>query len=230
VPVESHPIIDIEERDLRKPGTEERSIFDFGDVQVLGAQKLLQLPQYPGQETPGELLKLGVLVLLTMLIPMMLLLLTFRVSLLIPGLLLIALPVVHVLHVHVAALQIDVHPTFVRLSVVLKAKFLAYLLDTRLDLLDVAWAVVPFSHDNVQMRLPRTPGVLDSLFENVFRLLDELAVQVYRVSWDATGRVVLAEDELGSLSVILLHFGAVLFALLGECVRCGAIPAGISLL
>jgi hypothetical protein len=114
--------------------------------------------------------------------------------------------------------------------VVLQAEFTTDLFDSWLDLLDMARTVVASAHDDVQVCLTSTPRILYSLLQDVLGFLDELTVEVDGVPRDATFGVVLAKDELGRLSIILFHSGAVVFALLRQGMRCRAIPARISLL
>lgn len=65
------------------------------------------------------------------------------------------------------------------------------------------------------MRLSMRLGVFDPLLENFFRFFNELAMQIDSVRWYAPFGVILAEDVLGGLAVVLLHFATVLFALFG---------------
>jgi hypothetical protein len=82
----------------------------------------------------------------------------------------------------------------------------------------------------MQMVLPMRLGVLDPLFQDLLRLLDELPVQIDRVGRDTPIGVVLTEDEFRSLLVILLHLAAVGLSLLGELLGAGAITAGVGVL
>lgn len=73
-------------------------------------------------------------------------------------------------------LQIDVHPPLVLLGVVLQVQLPANLLDLRLDLLDMARAVVAFADDDVKMALSGLPRVANALLENLLGFFDILAV------------------------------------------------------
>lgn len=57
-------------------------------------------------------------------------------------------------------------------------------------------------------------GVLDSLLENLFRLLDKLSMKVDSVRVHAPVGIILPEDELRRLFVILVHLATVRFAFL----------------
>jgi hypothetical protein len=58
--------------------------------------------------------------------------------------------------------------------------------------------------------------ILDSLLEDILRLLDKLAMKINRVGIYPTRSVVLPEDKLRRLAVVLVHLAAVGFALLGK--------------
>ena len=61
--------------------------------------------------------------------------------------------------------------------------------------------------------------------EYVFRFLDELAVQVNCITVDSVDRIVLPKDKVRRLFVVLFLHGTMPLALLGQLVRCLAIPA-----
>jgi len=97
--------------------------------------------------------------------------------------------------------QIDVDPALILLGIVLQSQLATNLLDLGLDLLHVPDTVVPLAHNDVQMPLARLLRVSDALFEDFFRFLDELAVQVDGVRVYAAHGVVFAENVLGGLFV-----------------------------
>jgi hypothetical protein len=101
------------------------------------------------------------------------------------------------------ASQVDIDAALVLLGGIVKPQLLAQTLDAGLDLLHVARRVVPLADNDMQVILTGALGVADALLEDILGLLDELAVQVNGVLGDATGCVVLAEDELGGLLVVL---------------------------
>lgn len=80
------------------------------------------------------------------------------------------------------------------------------------------------------MTLPMRLGILDPLLEDILRLLDELPMQIDRISRDAPVGVVLAEDKFRRLLVVLVHLAPVGLALLGElfCARAIAALVGFS--
>lgn len=72
-------------------------------------------------------------------------------------------------------------------------------------------------------------GVLNPLFKDIFRLLNELTVQIDGVCRNAAVGVVLAEDEFRRLLVVLFHLAPVRFTLLRELFGFCAIAAGVRL-
>lgn len=111
----------------------------------------------------------------------------------------------------------------------LQTQLPADLLDFRLDLLYVAGTVVALANDDMQMRLPALFRVSDALFQDLLCFLYILPVQVYRVAADFTGRVVLAEDVLGSLFVVVVGGRGVLFRLLARGVGPGTVATFVCL-
>ena len=95
-----------------------------------------------------------------------------------------------------AALEIDIHPSFILFGVVLEIQFAADLFDAGLDLLDMVCTVVAFTHYHVQVRLAVTLCVANSLLKNFFCFFDILAVKIDSVASHFSDGVVLAEDEL----------------------------------
>ena len=83
---------------------------------------------------------------------------------------------------------------------------------------------------HMQMILPMCLSVLDPLFQDLLRLLDELPVEIDRVGRDTSIGVVLAEDELRGLLVVLLHLAAVGLSFLRELLGAGSITARIGVL
>lgn len=78
--------------------------------------------------------------------------------------------------------------------------------------------------------MPVGLGILNALFQDLFRLLDELAVQIDRVGRYTAIGVVLAENILGGLLIVLLHLPAVGLALLRKLFGAGAIAARVGFL
>ena len=116
--------------------------------------------------------------------------------------------------VHGAALQINVDPALVLLSLVLKPQFAADLLDTGFDFLDMVARVIALADDDMKMIFASASGGFDAFFEHVLCFLHEEAVQINCVALDAPVCIILAEDVIARLSVVLLHFGSVLFSFL----------------
>lgn len=82
----------------------------------------------------------------------------------------------------------------------------------------------------MQMILPMRLGILNPLLQDILRLLDELSMQINRISRYAPIGVILAEDEFGRLLVVFVHLAPVGLALLGElfCARAIAALVGFS--
>ena len=89
---------------------------------------------------------------------------------------LVSLPIVDMLHLYLAASQVDINSTFIRLSMILQPKLLTDLFDSWFDLLDVPGAVVALADNNMQMRLAPASRSLDSLLEDILRFLYVQAV------------------------------------------------------
>lgn len=75
------------------------------------------------------------------------------------------------------------------------------------------------------MRLFVCLGVFDSVLQDLLCFLDELSMQVYRIVWDSSWRIVFSKDIFGRLFVVLICLFAVLLAFLGELMRGCAIAA-----
>ena len=73
-------------------------------------------------------------------------------------------------------------------------------------------------------------GILDALFEDLLRLLNELSAQIDRIGRNTSIGVVLPENKLGSLLIVLLHLATVGLSLLGELLGAGAIAVRVGIL
>jgi hypothetical protein len=127
------------------------------------------------------------------------------------------------------ALQVHIDTALVFLRGVLETLLTTYLLDTRLNLLHMARAVISSAHYDVQVSLPSGLGVFYARLQDVFGLFDELAVEINGVLGDAAGAVVLAENELARLLVVALHVSAVLLAFVRQSFRLSTISAIVRL-
>lgn len=144
--------------------------------------------------------------------------------------------------------EVDIDSTFVVLGMVLEALLLADLLDTRLDLLDVIDRVIALAdnaasairyvrvtanlenYSHMQMVLAGTLCVLDSLFQNLFGLFHELTVKVNGIPIDSSYSIVLAEDEFGSLSVVVVCLLSMVLGLLRQVVSSTSVSTRVCLL
>lgn len=144
--------------------------------------------------------------------------------------------------------EVDIDSTFVVLGMVLEALLLADLLDTRLDLLDVIDRVIALAdnaasairdvritanmenYSHMQMVLAGTLCVLDSLFQNLFGLFHELTVKVNGIPIDSSYSIVLAEDEFGSLSVVVVCLLSMVLGLLRQIVSSTSVSTRVCLL
>jgi hypothetical protein len=144
--------------------------------------------------------------------------------------------------------EVDVHSAFVVLGVVLEALLLADLLNTRLDLLNVVDRVIALAdnavstirdvrsaanlgrYSHMQMVLASTLCVLDSLFQNLFGLFNKLTVKVDSITIDSAYSIVLAEDELGRLSVVVICLLSMVLCLLREIVSSTSISTRVCFL
>lgn len=102
-------------------------------------------------------------------------------------------------------------------------------------LLRMVTAMVPLSHNGMQVRLPRGLVCADPRLEDPLGLVDELAVQVDGVGFHLSGSIVCAKDEIGRLPVVVVHLGRVRLALIGELLCASAVArvvrlAGLDLL
>jgi len=126
--------------------------------------------------------------------------------------------------------EVDVHSTFVLLGVVLKALLLADLLNTRFDLLNMVDRMIALADNDMQVGLAGTLCVLDSLFQNLFGLFNELTVKIDGITIDSAYSIVLAEDELGSLSVVVVCLLSMFLGLLREIVSSTSISTRVCFL
>lgn len=144
--------------------------------------------------------------------------------------------------------EVNVDSTFVVLGMVLEALLLADLLNTRLDLLDVVDRVIALAdnaassiregpitansndYSHMQMVLAGALCVLDSLFQNLFGLFNELAVEVNGIPINSSYRIVLTEDELGRLSVVVVRLLSMFLRLLRQVVSSTSISTCVCLL
>jgi len=86
-----------------------------------------------------------------------------------------------------------------------------------------------FTHDNMQMVLSLALCGADARFEDLFRFVDVLAVEVDGVARQRGDGIVLKEDELRGLRVVGGSGRLVLFAERGEGGGFGAIIRGVGL-
>jgi len=82
----------------------------------------------------------------------------------------------------------------------------------------------------MQMVLAGTLCVLDSLFQNLFGLFNELTVKVNGIPIDSSYSIVLAEDEFGSLSVVVVCLLSMVLCLLRQVVSSTSISTRVCLL
>ena len=68
------------------------------------------------------------------------------------------------------------------------------------------------------------------LLEDVFGFFDELTMQVDRIRRDVVLGIVFAEDELGSLLVVLFHLCTVLLPFIRKGLCCSTISAVVGFL
>lgn len=206
---------------------------------------LLHLAQHPRQNRPNHLLN-RILVLLLVVLLLVALSMTLSMSMRRPG-----------RYIRRTTSKIYVDSPLILLRRVLQTQLSTDLLNARLDLLHMVHRVVSLSDNpvathpvrsaqhqryvliwehllginlHVQVILPMTPGILNSLLQNVLGFLYKLPVQINCISFNAARRVVLLEDELRCLAIILVHFAPVRFALLAEFFGRCAIAGGVCFL
>lgn len=131
--------------------------------------------------------------------------------------------------VHTSALEVDKHPALVLLGAVLQAQVSAHLLYTWFDLLNVVRAVIAFADNDMQMGLATLTCALDALLQHVLSFFNEQAVQVDGVAVNTALSIVGAEDIVPRLSVVLLHLGGVLLALLRQLVGASTVTGLVGL-
>lgn len=127
------------------------------------------------------------------------------------------------------AFQINKYPPFVILRPIVQPHLPTNLLNPRPNLLHMIRRMIPLPHDDVQVRRATRPLRPDPVLEDPLGLLYEEAVQVNAVLVDAALGVVLAEDEVSGLAVVVVHFGGVALALVGELFGSGAIAVFVGL-
>lgn len=131
--------------------------------------------------------------------------------------------------IHAPTLQIHKHAPLVLLRAILQPQLPTHLLHPRLDLLHMVATMIPLADNNMQVGLSLLPRGFNPLFEHVFRLLDEQAVQVDGVASHAAGGIVLAENVVARLVVVLRHLGGVLLAFFAELVGAAAVARFVGL-
>jgi len=81
----------------------------------------------------------------------------------------------------------------------------------------------------MKMRLATVPRIFDPLLQDIFCLLDKLAMKVNRVIWDPPIGIVLPEDKIRGLLIELRHFCAVCLSLFRQVMSCCSISAFVGL-
>jgi hypothetical protein len=90
-------------------------------------------------------------------------------------------------------------------------------------------AVVSLADNDMQMIFTPLSCSLDALFEYIFGFLNEQAVQIDCIALNTTICVILAENVVTRLSIVLLHFGSVLFSLFRQFVSASAVARFVGL-
>lgn len=130
-----------------------------------------------------------------------------------------------------AALEVDQDTTRVMLvRRIVEPHLATELLDSGLELLDAALAVVALADNGVDVRLAAVAVGAHAHLEDALGLLDELAVEVNLVLVDAARGIVGAEDKVGRLLVVGVYLGVVVLALVGELLGGGAVAVAVGLL
>lgn len=128
-----------------------------------------------------------------------------------------------------STLKINIHPPLIRLGLILQSQVPTNLFHPRLNLLHMINTMVPLAHNHVQMRLALTSSLSYPFLEHVLCFFDEKPMEINGVGSDAVAGVVCAEYVVSRLLVVLVHLGRMLFALLAQFVRAGAVARGIGL-
>jgi hypothetical protein len=132
-------------------------------------------------------------------------------------------------HHSLSTLQVDVHPPGIFFSGILQAELLAYLLDPRLDLLNMVDGMVALANDDMKMALALCLRGANTFLQDILCFFDKLAMKVDCVIGNLSVCVVLTEYVLRGLLVVLLHLCGVLFAFFGQLVSRCAITALVCL-
>lgn len=82
----------------------------------------------------------------------------------------------------------------------------------------------------MQMVLASALCVLDSLFQNLLGLFNKLTVKVNGIAVNSSYSIVLAEDELGGLSVVVVRLLSMALSFLRQVVGSTSISTRVSLL
>ena len=104
-----------------------------------------------------------------------------------------------------AAIQMNPHPPLIRLRLIPQSFLLTQLLYRGLNLLNMSWRMIALPHNHMQHRLLLALHLLDTYFQDIFRFMHELPVQIDLVVFDATGRVIFAENVFARLFVERFH-------------------------
>jgi hypothetical protein len=132
--------------------------------------------------------------------------------------------------VDISTLQVYKDPTLVLLGAILQSQLATHLFDPGFDFLDMVPAVVAFTHNDMQMALSSLSRNPDSLFQDIFGLFYEQAVEVNGIARDTTLGVVFPEDVVARLIVVLVHFRCVGFAFFRELVGARSIAGFVCLM
>jgi len=133
-------------------------------------------------------------------------------------------------HLRIPARQIHIDPPLILLRPKAQPLLLTDPLHRRLNLLNVPGAMIPLSHNDMQMSLILSFCGADSRFEDSDCFVHELAVQIDGVGGNVVGGgVVGGEDVFGGLFVVGCGGGLVLFAHGGEGGGFGAVAGGVGL-
>jgi hypothetical protein len=132
--------------------------------------------------------------------------------------------------VDISTLQVHEDPTLVLLSAVLQSQLAAHLFDSGFDLLDMVSAVVALAHNDMQMALSSLSRDPDPLFQDIFGLFYEQAMEINGITRDTALGVVFSEDVVARLIVVLVHFRCMSFALFGELVGARTIAGFVCLM
>lgn len=82
----------------------------------------------------------------------------------------------------------------------------------------------------MEMGLPMSLSVSNTLLKNIFGFLNKLAMQIDSVSVNSAHRIVLSKNVIRGLLIVLVHHLAMSFAFFGEFMRGRSIPSFICLM